>query len=305
MLSTTTLTQLSKDELVSRNHIHLWFEQCWKSIRKHLIQMYGTEVDIGRLTNMFSILSGRTKLRITHGSQLPYAFIIPELRSRPFWDCHQFVAVQILEKNYAVILEELNYQLPYLSDSSVGSDPAASEPSNGSTSFTPYMGDGTICKSISMVSDGNWDLLYFYQNFKRNDNVHRMFPRTSAILESLPGFMRGLVAFSSIIPGTHIIPHTGPSNLRLTCHLGLSGCEGVNLTVERETQSYRDGKCLILDDSYVHSVMHGGKERRITLMLDLFHSDLTEVERLAFLTMANMIKDNEIAKSFKFSLSGH
>lgn len=48
------------------------------------------------------------------------------------------------------------------------------------------------------------------------------------VLGCLPGVMNdcvfGNAAFSILYPNSHITPHTGPSNLRLRCHLGESGC---------------------------------------------------------------------------------
>jgi len=154
--------------------------------------------------------------------------------------------------------------------------------------FREYIGDGRPDEKGNMVSSGTWTVLYFYHNFVRNEAVHRRFPRTSAVLESLPGLLRGMVCFSSLLPGTRIVAHTGPSNMRLTCHLGMFGCDGVHVSVERETRQYLNGRCVVFDDSYVHSVQHSGPKRRVTLMLDLYHPDITPLERRLFTEMMGM-----------------
>jgi aspartate beta-hydroxylase len=39
------------------------------------------------------------------------------------------------------------------------------------------------------------------------------------------------------------------------------------------------GECLILDDSFEHEVRHDGTRRRVVLIVDCWHPDLTEPER--------------------------
>jgi len=38
----------------------------------------------------------------------------------------------------------------------------------------------------------------------------------------------------------------------------------------------------VFDDSFLHSVAHNGYRVRVTLMLDLWHPDLTKIELTAF-----------------------
>ena len=67
-------------------------------------------------------------------------------------------------------------------------------------------------------------------------------PYTSALLASIPCMARlaatggGECIFSAVQPGTHLRPHTGPSNTRLTAHLGLIVPEGATVTVGGETK---------------------------------------------------------------------
>lgn len=57
-------------------------------------------------------------------------------------------------------------------------------------------------------------------------------------------------------PGTHVAPHTGLTNARLRIHLGLSGLDGVWIRVGDEVRAWRDGRCIVFDDSFVHEVWH-------------------------------------------------
>ena len=105
--------------------------------------------------------------------------------------------------------------------------------------------------------DGKWKVFYFWRQFLEYPENAKLCPNTYALLQKLKRdglLLAGMVCFSSIMPGTRILPHTGPSNMRLTCHLGLTGCNGTEITVGSEKSNFKDGKCIIFDDSFVHEV---------------------------------------------------
>ena len=61
-----------------------------------------------------------------------------------------------------------------------------------------------------MVSSGTWNVLYFYHNFMPNFTNMRKFPVLASVLKQFGDeFLGGMVCFSSIEPGTCIVPHTG------------------------------------------------------------------------------------------------
>lgn len=108
--------------------------------------------------------------------------------------------------------------------------------------------------------------------------------------------------FSRLSAGTHLASHCGPSNLRLRVHLGLIVPEGTHilaLSLPRpwcsrlvivtrvllvptgtrircglEERAWREGECLIFDDSFEHEVWHDGDTDRIVLIADMFHPDV-------------------------------
>ena len=53
---------------------------------------------------------------------------------------------------------------------------------------------------------------------------------------------------------------------------------GVRLTVAGETCSWEEGRCLAFDDSFVHEVRHEGDRRRVVLIVDTWHPELTRAE---------------------------
>ncbi|CAJ1388501.1 unnamed protein product [Effrenium voratum] len=77
--------------------------------------------------------------------------------------------------------------------------------------------------------------------------------------------------FSRLTPGTRLKPHCGPSNLHLTCHLGLQVPQGCSIRVGDEWRSWQEGRCLVFDDSYEHEVRHDGDAPRFVLLLRFWH----------------------------------
>lgn len=136
-------------------------------------------------------------------------------------------------------------------------------------------------------SDANpteWNTYYFFLQGQPIAEHLAACPRTAALLDTLPH--NGLhVCFSAIQPGGSLHPHTGPTNVSLTAHLGLRNCAGAKLFVGEQAIDYRDGEVLVFDDSFVHWVENSGTAVRYTLMITFWHPSLTRLER-AFLSRA-------------------
>jgi hypothetical protein len=86
-----------------------------------------------------------------------------------------------------------------------------------------------------------------------------------------------VVTILRLRPGTTILPHCGTTNSRLIMHFALEGAEGVVFTVGRETvNDYGDGDghAIVFDDSFEHSVHHGGNRDRFVVLAVLRHPEL-------------------------------
>ena len=79
-------------------------------------------------------------------------------------------------------------------------------------------------------------------------------------------------------PGTHVWPHTGPTNCRIRAHLGLVVPGGAELRVGNTTKPWEEGKFIIFDDSFDHEVWHNGPSYRLVLIVDMWHPELTTDE---------------------------
>eukprot|EP00039_Didymoeca_costata_P002633 m.61598 g.61598 ORF g.61598 m.61598 type:complete len:373 (+) comp11428_c0_seq1:256-1374(+) len=137
-----------------------------------------------------------------------------------------------------------------------------------------------------------WDVLHLYNQGIRMNDACAAYPVTSEIVESLPGLLKdcifGNVFFSRIRTGTQIEPHCGPSNVRHRLHFPIlvpgSVCKDPVLIVDSEARKWKAGKCIVFDDSLLHSADYGQDgdqkhEERVVLIVDLWHPNLTDYER--------------------------
>uniref|UniRef100_A0A3Q2CVD3 Un-named hu7910 n=1 Tax=Cyprinodon variegatus TaxID=28743 RepID=A0A3Q2CVD3_CYPVA len=87
-------------------------------------------------------------------------------------------------------------------------------------------------------------------------------------------------AFSVMQPGTHVWPHTGPTNCRLRMHLGLVIPTPGEAPIGRPlTFTWEEGKVLIFDDSFEHEVWQEADSYRLIFIVDVWHPELTQYQR--------------------------
>lgn len=93
----------------------------------------------------------------------------------------------------------------------------------------------------------------------------------------------GQVTLMKLSPESHLRPHTGPHNERLTAHLALIIPFGVAIRVANETRGYTELEVSVFDDSFEHEVWHRGTVgERYILYLTIHHPDLDlELEKPA------------------------
>ena len=108
-------------------------------------------------------------------------------------------------------------------------------------------------------------------------------PETMALLAELPQpVVPGAspnAMFSLLAPGAVIPPHVGISNSRLVCHLPLIVPEGCWFRVGAETRYWKPGEAFVFDDTIEHEAMNPTDELRVVFFFDVWHPDLSPVER--------------------------
>ncbi|NP_001400773.1 aspartyl/asparaginyl beta-hydroxylase isoform 13 [Homo sapiens] len=157
---------------------------------------------------------------------------------------------------------------------------------------------------------GDWSQFTLWQQGRRNENACKGAPKTCTLLEKFPettGCRRGQIKYSIMHPGTHVWPHTGPTNCRLRMHLGLvipkEGCKircanetkngdfcpyvpGSEIKHSHNTgggayslETWEEGKVLIFDDSFEHEVWQDASSFRLIFIVDVWHPELTPQQR--------------------------
>jgi aspartyl/asparaginyl beta-hydroxylase (cupin superfamily) len=127
---------------------------------------------------------------------------------------------------------------------------------------------------------GAWTIFPLYELGKRNDENCSRCPITASIVEKhgATQSISSAVYFSILGPHSHVAAHNGPTNMRLRCHLGIEVPGGCRLRVDSSIARWREGHCLVFDDSFEHEVWNRSAKRRVVLVVDLWHPDLTPEE---------------------------
>lgn len=131
----------------------------------------------------------------------------------------------------------------------------------------------------------DWTAIHVLQNGKAVEANTIHCPATMDLLKRLPQLRIPNAApnamFSLLAPRTEIPPHVGVNNARLVCHLPLIVPEGCWFRVGAETRYWKRGEAFVFDDTIEHAAMNPTDELRVVFIFDVWHPDLSEVEREA------------------------
>lgn len=120
-----------------------------------------------------------------------------------------------------------------------------------------------------------------------------MMPVTSRVVLSIPNavtMIHGGSKVSVIDGGSLVRPHTGCCNSRLRVHFGITIPDNCGIIVDGEARTWREGQCMVFDDSFVHSVWQNSTQVRIILIVDIWHPNLDESAREATLLDEEKLK---------------
>ncbi|XP_019362208.1 PREDICTED: aspartate beta-hydroxylase domain-containing protein 2 [Gavialis gangeticus] len=175
--------------------------------------------------------------------QKPEVFFLPDLPTMPYFSREaQKHDVELLERNFQTILCEFETLYKAFSNCSL--------PQGWKMNSTP---------------SGEWFTFYLVNQGLCVPRNCRKCPRTYRLLGSLRTCIGnnvfGNACISVLSPGTVIAEHYGPTNIRIRCHLGLKTPSGCELVVGGEPQCWAEGRCLLFDDSFLHTAFHEGERR--------------------------------------------
>ena len=137
--------------------------------------------------------------------------------------------------------------------------------------------DYTLQPGEQNLHKGGWDWNSFILKGKKQSNFQQNCPRTTSILESVPGLMFdtpfSYAFFSTLRHNSSISRHSGPCNLRIRCHFPLivpDANEDFGMTIGSETIKWKVGEPIFFDDCYEHNVWNHSKEDRVVLLFDMW-----------------------------------
>uniref|UniRef100_G3PH66 Aspartyl/asparaginy/proline hydroxylase domain-containing protein n=1 Tax=Gasterosteus aculeatus TaxID=69293 RepID=G3PH66_GASAC len=207
-------------------------------------------------------LREQVRLNDLSAIQKPHLFFLPDVPSVPFFprDAHRH-DIEVLEANYSVIFAEFKAVYQRGIDSKQG---WTSLGPKGHAVFPLYSAGVSVAANC------------------------RSCPRTYRTLLCLRTFISsnslGSAGFWLLGPGATLGSSYGPTNTRLRCHLGLQTPPLCELVVGGEPQCWSEGHCLLVDDSFLHTVSHKGPSEagpRVILSVDLWHPNVAAAERQA------------------------
>jgi|SRR5579883_363732 len=127
-------------------------------------------------------------------------------------------------------------------------------------------------------TDGQWNVFYIVLDNGEVPSAVAACPKTAAALRTLPNLAMSAM-FSALTPGTHLWAHCGPTNAFISLSMGLIVPPGCVIRVGEEERTWQEGVCLVFDDTYEHEVWNRGTGTRFIILVDVWHPELTPVER--------------------------
>lgn len=153
--------------------------------------------------------------------------------------------------------------------------------------FIPYVRtrDGEPMGQFAPLDrNPDWSAYFLWQHGRRVEEHMARCPATLAMLEQVPQVEvanRAPAAFfSALRPGTHIPPHNGATNARLTVHLPLLIPPDCALRVGAHTRRWKMGELLLFDDTIEHEAWNRSPQLRVVLIFDVWNPLLEEAERV-------------------------
>lgn len=247
---------------------------------------------VGLSANIFKSAVARTNVRGCY-RPAPSLFYFPGLTSTPWHKPEDFPFVKQLEENYSTILEE------YLA-----LEEESTDKNMYSRSLRPEAeSDYKMKQSEHKLHDGKWDWFSYITKGEKQNRFKKLCPKTASILDNIEPLLYSTpfdFTFFSILRGkSKIASHYGPHNLRLRVHFPLivprkskvNGKATSNdaplsgIRVGGEVREWEEGKAIIFDDSFEHDAWNNSDDRRVVLLIDIWHPEIELKERAALQEM--------------------
>jgi len=249
----------------------------------------------------------------------PSLFQLPGLRSLPLWtapsppggdksrrriaynDPYVTGIVQLLESNFSSIKAEYLDAVMGINGGDTKIMAPNTEDDDDERRQSPLQPDYDVNKrggehASDALHTGSWDWHSYVLQGEFNDKFADRCPITAGVINGLKednalfGSPFSFCFFSTLMGESTIKAHTGPMNLRLRVHLPLvvpasasdknkDGNPKCAIRVGPKVHEWKEGEALVLDDSYEHEVWNDTNEPRVLLLVDVWHPDVSMIER--------------------------
>jgi len=249
--------------------------QADQKLRSHFSSLHRESVkacddadERGRILNAIWTMTHDAPFEYISEMHQPQMFFIPELEAQPVYTRDELAWMSLLEKATDAILSE------YLSATASGAK------------GDPYVHARTMRGEAwdQLRGQDRWEAIHLYKNGERQPFADQ-FSETLSALEHVPLVQpdgQPLEVFFSVLkPGTHIPPHFGLANSRLTVHLPLIVPQDCAIRVGDATHVWQQGKVFAFDDSFEHEAWNRSSETRVVLIFEAWSPNLSNVEREA------------------------
>jgi aspartyl/asparaginyl beta-hydroxylase (cupin superfamily) len=152
--------------------------------------------------------------------------------------------------------------------------------------FRPYIAaaPGTpVNQWAELANSPRWSGYFFWDDGQPVPAARQTCPRTAALLDRMPlpkvPGRSPTAFFSTLDPRSHIPPHTGVTNTRLTVHLPLIVPPDCGFRVGNETRPWVAGKAWVFDDTIEHEAWNRSDHLRVILIFDTWNPYLSAAER--------------------------
>lgn len=168
-----------------------------------------------------------------------------------FFNSEEYEWVRTLEDNWHIIRDEMSDII------------AGRERIELSSTNPPYLSNPQAWKNI-----------YFYNFLWKNHSNCEKYPRTYALLRSMPDLT--FAEFTVLEPHSQVLPHIGETNTTIRGHLGIvipGALPAAGIRVGDEERSWEQGKTVLFSDAHRHTVWNHTDGRRFVLVFDVMRPE--------------------------------
>jgi aspartyl/asparaginyl beta-hydroxylase (cupin superfamily) len=141
---------------------------------------------------------------------------------------------------------------------------------------------------------GSWRAYHLHRGFRPVPSALARCPTTASALAGEELSREAM--FSLLGPGTHIATHSDGVNAVVTVYLPLIVPQGAWIRFGDQAVHWTEGRCVAADSTFQHDSRNPGPGWRAVLIVDLWHPELTAIERRA-LAFAFPILDEALTRA--------